>query len=98
MMQNVNQSPGFNTGICGPMGDFAMTPYIYIRAMRGRVENMLINSFRLLEKKEEKKASNSSVDSDSYFVLPPLQPLTLPCSGRGHGVTAAVTFRTDGRT
>lgn len=49
MAQTVNQSLGFKTGICKPMGDFTMTPYIYIQAMGEK--NMLINSFRLLEKK-----------------------------------------------
>lgn len=45
----MNQSLGFNMGICKPVGDFTMTLYIHEQAMGER--NMLINSFRLLEKK-----------------------------------------------
>lgn len=75
MAQTVNQSLGFKTGICKPMGDFTMTPYIYIQAMGEK--NMLINSFRLLEKKNQKHKIPQWILT--YFVLPPLQPLTFPC-------------------
>lgn len=37
MAQTVNQSLGFKTGICKPMGDFTMTPYIYIQAMGEKI-------------------------------------------------------------